>query len=247
MSGGLYRVTLPARCNDCNTRVRGSRGVKAGDEAGDCASRLGLPARCLFCRHRLHHEVHLNRHASSSPDKTMSPGMSAEHCSPDHDTRLPAYLSRHMRLGFDSDDVAALINSIDSSQDPQSSELSHLPAEILFQIVEFVPVNHILTWRLVCRGFRDAIDGPVQYGHLRRAELIGYVGPHAQYPLSQLRYVPALERRWPSSVDCTLCTTVSPATRRSSLFEHISTEPTVRTLSRHMHPQSGAMIKPSSP
>lgn len=102
------------------------------------------------------------------------------------DPPLPLYLSRHMRLGFDSDDVAALISSIDSSQDLRTSTPPHLPAEILFQILEFVPVDHILTWRLVCRGFRDAIDGPVQYAHLRRAELIGYLGPRAQYPLNQL-------------------------------------------------------------
>jgi hypothetical protein len=113
------------------------------------------------------------------------------HFASDHDTPLPAYLSRHTTLGFDSDDVAALISAIDSSQGPRSSKLPHLPAEILFQIVEFAPVDHILTWRLVCRGFRDAIDGPVQYEHLRRAQLVGYLGPHAQYPLNQLRYVHA--------------------------------------------------------
>jgi hypothetical protein len=38
----------------------------------------------------------------------------------------------------------------------------------------------------VCRGFRDVIDGPVQYSHLRNAEIIGYLGPRAQFPLNQL-------------------------------------------------------------
>ncbi|KAF2678542.1 hypothetical protein K458DRAFT_446332 [Lentithecium fluviatile CBS 122367] len=104
----------------------------------------------------------------------------------DDDAPPPSYPARHMTLGFDSDDVAALINSINSSQHPRTSTLPHLPAEVLFQILEFVPVDHVLTWRLVCRGFRDAIDGPVQYEHLKRAELIGYLGPRAQYPLDQL-------------------------------------------------------------
>jgi hypothetical protein len=101
-----------------------------------------------------------------------------------------SYISRHLRLGFDSNDVAALINSIDSSQDSGPSLLPHLPAEILFHILEFVAIDYVLTWRLVCRGFRDAIDGPVMYAHLQQAELIGYLGPRHQYPLNQLRHVP---------------------------------------------------------
>jgi hypothetical protein len=100
---------------------------------------------------------------------------------------LPAYISRHMRLGFDSDDVAALLSSIDSSQEPGSSRLPHLPAEILFQILDFVPIDYLLKWRLVCRGFRDAIDGPVLYDCLQRAEMICYLGPPGQYPLNRLR------------------------------------------------------------
>jgi hypothetical protein len=118
----------------------------------------------------------------------MSLWMAAESFSAAQNTpAFPAYISRHMRLGFDSDDVAALLSSIDSSQEPGSSRLPHLPAEILFQILDFVPIEYLLNWRLVCRGFRDAIDGPVLYDCLRRAELICYVGPSGQYPLNRLR------------------------------------------------------------
>ncbi|KAJ4290362.1 hypothetical protein N0V90_010578 [Kalmusia sp. IMI 367209] len=99
-------------------------------------------------------------------------------CVPSNDEpSLPSYLARHINIGFDQDDVFALINSIDASQDRNSSYgLPQLPAEILFHIVEYVPIAHILQWRLVCRGFRDCIDGPVMYSYLRRAEIIGYLG-----------------------------------------------------------------------
>jgi hypothetical protein len=40
--------------------------------------------------------------------------------------QLPPYLSRHINLGFDLDDVAALISSIDTSH----PTLPHLPAEV---------------------------------------------------------------------------------------------------------------------
>ncbi|KAF2646079.1 hypothetical protein P280DRAFT_485870 [Massarina eburnea CBS 473.64] len=89
---------------------------------------------------------------------------------------LPRYLARHVELGFDSDDVDAFIDSIEASQDPQSSTLPHLPAEILFQIVSFLPLDSILHWRLVCRGVRDYIDGPFMKTCLKKAELIGYLG-----------------------------------------------------------------------
>lgn len=98
------------------------------------------------------------------------------------DDALPSYLRRHIQLGFTQDDVAALISSIDSSQAPPSSSngnptLAHLPAELLLQILEHVPVDHILDWRLVCRGFRDALDGRVLYHCLQRTQLVGYTGP----------------------------------------------------------------------
>lgn len=105
---------------------------------------------------------------------------------------LPLYLRRHVNLGFDNDDVTALLSSIDSSQARNASSqrttttttatsaarpaLAQLPAELLLQIVEHVPVDYLLDWRLVCRGFRDAIDGQVLYHCLRRTRLLGYMG-----------------------------------------------------------------------
>lgn len=102
------------------------------------------------------------------------------------DMPLPHYLAKHVNLGFNSDDIAALISSIDSSQKQQTSAFVHLPAEILLQILEFVPVDYILDWRLICRGFRDAIDGRILYHHLQRAELIGTMGSRDSSRLSGL-------------------------------------------------------------
>jgi len=53
---------------------------------------------------------------------------------------------------------------------------AQLPAEIILEIVEHVPIDYILDWRLVARGIRDAIDGRILHHHLQRAELIGYLG-----------------------------------------------------------------------
>ncbi|KAH9877955.1 hypothetical protein J1614_003172 [Plenodomus biglobosus] len=91
---------------------------------------------------------------------------------------LPPYLARHAKLGFNTADVTALIDSIDSSQHPSQTSANHvhLPAELLLEIIAHVPVDYILDWRLVCRGFRDAIDGRVLYHQLRRTELIGSLG-----------------------------------------------------------------------
>ncbi|EFQ93726.1 hypothetical protein PTT_08789 [Pyrenophora teres f. teres 0-1] len=101
---------------------------------------------------------------------------------------LPAYLARHVNLGFNQDDISALLCAIDSSQVSPSSNtrLAHLPAELLLQILEYVPVDHVLDWRLVCRGFRDAIDGRVLFHHLHRTELIGYLGSRYSHPLAAL-------------------------------------------------------------
>jgi hypothetical protein len=96
-----------------------------------------------------------------------------------------AWIPRHARLGFDADDVAALISSIDSSQNPQCS-LVNLPAELLLHILEYVPVDHILDWRYVCRGFRDAIDGRVLYHHVQRTKLVGFLGPRSSAYLQHL-------------------------------------------------------------
>jgi hypothetical protein len=109
----------------------------------------------------------------------------------DDDAPLPSYLARHIHLGFSHDDVAALITSIDSSQDRsastnKTSTLAHLPAELLLQILEHVPVDYVLDWRLVCRGFRDAIDGRVLYRCLQRTELVGYLGSRHARPMEEL-------------------------------------------------------------
>lgn len=100
-------------------------------------------------------------------------------------SQLPSWLARRVDLGFNDDDVTALINSIDSSQSPSSS-IANLPAELLLHVLEYVPVDHILDWRLVCRGFRDAIDGRTLYHHLQRTQLIGFVGPRTHWPLRNL-------------------------------------------------------------
>jgi hypothetical protein len=100
-------------------------------------------------------------------------------------SQLPPWLARHVKLGFDADDVAALISSIDSSQNPPSS-LVNLPAELLLHVLEYVPVDHVLDWRFVCRGFRDAIDGRILYHHLQRTQLVGCLGQRHMWPMQTL-------------------------------------------------------------
>ena len=95
------------------------------------------------------------------------------------DASLPSWLVNHTNIEWDSDDVDALLTSIDASQSPDPSTLPHLPAEILMQILEYVPVAYVLDWRLICRGFRNAIDGPILYHHLQRTQLVGFLGPKA--------------------------------------------------------------------
>lgn len=101
---------------------------------------------------------------------------------------LPPYLRRHVQVGFNHDDITALLSSIESSQAASSSatRLALLPTEILLHILEYVPVDHLLDWRLVCRGFRDAIDGQVLYRQLRRTKLVGYMGPRHERPMDTL-------------------------------------------------------------
>jgi hypothetical protein len=97
--------------------------------------------------------------------------------SPKENTPLPSYITRHFDLGFDANDVSVLIASIDASQNRTPSPgLQNLPPEVLFHIVGYVPVGYILQWRLVCRAFRDCIDGPIMYSCIRRAEIIGHLG-----------------------------------------------------------------------
>jgi hypothetical protein len=130
----------------------------------------------------------------------------------DHENKeLPAWLAQHLTIDWDSDDIDALLTSIDSSQSPQPPAFPHLPAELLLLILEHVPVAHILDWRLVCRGFRDAIDGPIMYHQLQRLQLIGYLGsktssPHMMalqhYDYEQLHLMPT---RLQSMDDITEC------------------------------------------
>jgi hypothetical protein len=86
---------------------------------------------------------------------------------------LPRWLAKHVNVGFNSDDVTALIDSIDSSQLSQTPSNAQLPAELILLVLEQVPIDFILDWRLVCRGFRDAIDTRVLYHHLQRTQLVG--------------------------------------------------------------------------
>ena len=114
-------------------------------------------------------------HSLPGPPTTMQ-----DHTDDDTHVPLPPYLARHAKLGFNSDDVDALIRSIDSSQTvpptATATAPAQLPAEIILEIVEHVPIDYILDWRLVARGIRDAIDGRILHHHLQRAELIGYLG-----------------------------------------------------------------------
>lgn len=98
---------------------------------------------------------------------------------------LPPYLARHAKLGFNTADVTALLDSIDSSQLPSQTSTAHvqLPAELLLEIIAHVPLDYILDWRLVCRGFRDAIDGQILHHQLRRTELIGNLGARHARPM----------------------------------------------------------------
>ncbi|OAL05485.1 hypothetical protein IQ06DRAFT_289638 [Phaeosphaeriaceae sp. SRC1lsM3a] len=92
---------------------------------------------------------------------------------------------KHVDIGFNTNDIAALISAIESSQNSPSSS-TYLPAEILLLILEHVPAGHVLDWRLVCRGFRDAIDGRILHHHLQRTQLVGYLGPRTLWPLQNL-------------------------------------------------------------
>ncbi|KAJ4984544.1 hypothetical protein SVAN01_09945 [Stagonosporopsis vannaccii] len=107
-------------------------------------------------------------------------------CAEHEDPKLPAWLANHFNIEWSSDDVDALLDSINASQSPRPPALPHLPAELLVLILEYVPIAYVLDWRLVCRGFRDAIDGPVLYHHLQRAQLLGYLGPRTSTIMDRL-------------------------------------------------------------
>ncbi|KAH7384183.1 hypothetical protein DE146DRAFT_622149 [Phaeosphaeria sp. MPI-PUGE-AT-0046c] len=97
----------------------------------------------------------------------------------------PQSQTHHVDPGFNTDDIAALISAIESSQSSPSS-YTNLPAEILLLILEYVPAGHVLDWRLVCRGFRDAIDGRILHHHVQRTQLVSYLGPRTLWPLQNL-------------------------------------------------------------
>jgi hypothetical protein len=90
---------------------------------------------------------------------------------------LSLRLSQRVDISFNSDDISALIKSIESSQRGNASKLPHLPAEIILHILEYVPIAYILGFRQVCHGFREYIDTGVQVSYLSRTELLGYIGP----------------------------------------------------------------------
>jgi hypothetical protein len=115
-------------------------------------------------------------------DNSATPHVTNDTCS---SSPLPPWLARHVEVAFNGDDVAALLASIESSQN-STSAATPLPAEIILRILEYVPVDHVLDWRLVCHGFRDALDGRILYHHLQRTQLVGYLGPRNMWPLQNL-------------------------------------------------------------
>lgn len=104
------------------------------------------------------------------------------------DAPLPSWLTNHLNIEWNSDDVDALLTSIDASQGPKTSVLPLLPSELLLHVLEHVPVDYVLDWRLVCRGFRDAIDGRILYHHVQRTRLVGYLGPKSSASMSDDEY-----------------------------------------------------------
>ncbi|KAJ8116502.1 hypothetical protein OPT61_g2083 [Boeremia exigua] len=100
---------------------------------------------------------------------------------------LPKWLTKHLNIEWSPSDVDALLESIDASQSSHLPTLPQLPAELLVLILKHVPVAYILDWRLVCRGFRDAIDGPILYHLLQRTQLIGYLGSKKSAVMERLQ------------------------------------------------------------
>ncbi|KAF2744985.1 hypothetical protein M011DRAFT_479451 [Sporormia fimetaria CBS 119925] len=90
---------------------------------------------------------------------------------------LPHYLQGHVDLGYDSDDLTAFIDAIEASQRSadDSSALPHMPPEIILLVLESVPIDYILDFRLVCKAFRDHIDGPVLHSYLPATDFHGPV------------------------------------------------------------------------
>lgn len=99
---------------------------------------------------------------------------------------LPSWLAHHLNIEWNSDDVDALLVSIDASQNATASTSPILPAELLLLVLEHVPPEQLLDWRLVCRGFRDAIDGRILFRLLQRTRLTGYLGSRTSATMATL-------------------------------------------------------------
>lgn len=102
------------------------------------------------------------------------------------DAELPSWLAHHLKIEWNSDDVDALLTSIDASQRPTACTSPVLPAELLLLVLEYVPPEYLLDWRLICRGFRDAIDGRILFQLLQRTRLIGYLGSRTSANMTTL-------------------------------------------------------------
>ncbi|KAF1949656.1 hypothetical protein CC80DRAFT_555127 [Byssothecium circinans] len=103
-----------------------------------------------------------------------------------NDHPLPKYLARHISLGFSSEDIDTFISAVEASQRAEASSLPYLPSEIQFMILDHVPIDYILPWRMVCHGYHDYIDGPLLYQYLTRAQLVGYLGSRTEPSLGRL-------------------------------------------------------------
>lgn len=81
----------------------------------------------------------------------------------------------------------SLSQSLNASQSPSTTALPVLPAEILLNILEYVPAAQLLDLRLICRSFCTAIKTSVFYHPIQQAELIGYLGsPHSDDMINEL-------------------------------------------------------------
>ena len=130
---------------------------------------------------------------------------------------LPSYLSRYINIGWDDDDVSALLDSIASSQAKQArSQLQHnsapglpyLPPEILLQILLAVPPAYILPFRLVSRAFRELVETYVFYSYIVRTRLF------IKWTTKQLEMMEAPNEPDPTAVFHGLVTDATPEMER---------------------------------
>ncbi|KAH9871245.1 hypothetical protein IAQ61_005424 [Plenodomus lingam] len=64
-----------------------------------------------------------------------------------------------------------------------SPPITHLPTELILQIIQHVPIDHLLDWRLVCRTFHNEINNHILHHHLHNTQLLGYLGPQTAKPM----------------------------------------------------------------